>query len=48
MRKQLKDKKKCCKLCKPHKRGWANRWKPKEIQLQKEFEKDKGRYRLRS
>lgn len=30
MRKRLKGKKRCCAACKPHKRGWANRWKPKE------------------
>lgn len=30
-RKRLKNKKSCCALCKPHKRGIENRWKPKHI-----------------
>ena len=30
MRKRFKNKKRACKLCKPYKRGWANRWKNKE------------------
>lgn len=30
MRKQYKNKKRSCKLCKPHKMGWFNRWKHKE------------------
>ncbi len=35
MRKQQKNKRRSCKLCKPHKRGWANRWKPKERQARR-------------
>ncbi len=32
MRKRYKNKtKSTCGLCKPHKRGWANRWKEKEF-----------------
>lgn len=31
MRKQYKTKKRACGLCKPHKRGWAKRWKFGEI-----------------
>lgn len=27
MRKQYKNKKRACGLCKPHKRGWSKRWK---------------------
>jgi len=30
MRKQYKQKKKSCAMCKPHKMGWSNRWKKKE------------------
>ena len=40
MRKQYKKKLKSCALCKPHKMGWANRWKPKEQFLQKQAEKE--------
>jgi len=35
----MKNKKKSCALCKPHKTGHANRWKPKEEQLLKDFER---------
>jgi len=28
-------------MCKPHKMGWENRWKPKEQDALKRFEKDK-------
>ena len=41
MRKRLKKKKKSCPLCKPQKVGGANRWKRKEFQSLKEFEKIK-------
>ena len=41
MRKQLKNKKRSCNLCKPHKTGWENRWKPKEQDAQKRFEQVK-------
>lgn len=30
MRKQHKDKRRACGLCKPHKRGYENRWPVKE------------------
>ena len=30
MRKRYKNKKKSCGLCKPHKRGWTNRWSAKD------------------
>jgi hypothetical protein len=30
MRKQYKTKKRSCGLCKPHKKGWVNRWKAKD------------------
>jgi len=34
MRKQYKNKKRSCGLCKPHKKGWTNRWKNKDkVQL---------------
>lgn len=32
MRKQFKNKARSCALCKPHKRGWSNRWKPQQRQ----------------
>lgn len=35
MRKQLKNKRRSCALCKPHKTGHSNRWKPKEKAAQK-------------
>ena len=41
MRKRLKKKDRSCSLCKPHKTGWSNRWKPKEEQNLKEYEKEK-------
>jgi hypothetical protein len=41
MRKQLKKKKRSCALCKPHKVGWDNRWKVKEREAIKRFEKDR-------
>lgn len=31
MRKRYKNKLKSCALCKPHKRGFAVRWRPKEL-----------------
>lgn len=32
MRKQYKIKKRSvCGMCKPHKKGWANRWKVKDL-----------------
>lgn len=34
MRKQLKNKRRSCALCKPHKRAWENRWTPRERSLQ--------------
>lgn len=30
MRKRLKQKKKSCTMCKPHKMHWSNRWNTKE------------------
>ena len=41
MRKMLKVKNHSCVLCKPHKTGHANRWKSKELQNMKIFEKEK-------
>lgn len=40
MRKRYKDKDRSCGLCKPHKRGWAQRWKPKEGQFLEETERE--------
>ncbi|MEK7664167.1 MAG: hypothetical protein AAB340_01845 [Patescibacteria group bacterium] len=42
MRKRFKIKKHSCALCKPHKLGWDNRWKNKELAHPKEFEKLKS------
>lgn len=39
MRKRNKTKLCSCGLCKPHKMGWCNRWKPREFQALKEFER---------
>lgn len=41
MRKRYKKKLRSCGLCKPHKKGWSNRWLNKELYLLKEFEKMK-------
>ncbi len=40
MRKQSKNKRRSCALCKPHKRGFENRWKPKARGLMIESEKE--------
>ncbi len=39
MRKQLKRKKRSCALCKPHKVGWEKRWKPRDAERLKRFER---------
>lgn len=39
MRKRLKKKKRCCAMCKPHKRAKCKRWKIKEEAILKDFEK---------
>ena len=39
MRKRYKNKKRTCVLCKPHKRGMSNRWKNKDEQELKMWEK---------
>lgn len=41
MRKQYKVKKRSCALCKPHKKGWDNRWKEDEKQEIEIWEKVK-------
>ena len=33
MRKRLKNKIRSCALCEPHKRKWANRWKPRDLDI---------------
>ena len=38
MRKRLKRKRRACGLCKPYKKGWANRWKAKDLAALKEAE----------
>jgi hypothetical protein len=39
MRKQFKNKLRSCKLCKPHKMGWAIRWKEKDAARLREAER---------
>ena len=46
MRKRLKKKLRCCTMCKPHKRGYANRWKRKDEAALREFEKEKSNVRF--
>ena len=41
MRKRTKTKERSCALCKPHKMGFANRWKIKDEDSLVRFEKDK-------
>jgi hypothetical protein len=41
MRKRYERKRRRCVLCKPHKRGWDTRWKPKEAAKLKRFERDR-------
>jgi len=40
MRKQYKTKNRSCGLCKPHKRGMAHRWKPRDQQAMRDAEKE--------
>lgn len=40
MRKRQKNKKRSCKMCKPHKMGWDNRWKYKDEERLKREEKE--------
>ena len=40
MRKRYKKKARSCALCKPHKMHGANRWKKKELESLKIFEKE--------
>lgn len=44
MRKRIKKKKRSCKLCKPWKMAWSNRWKDKELARLKEYEKQKKEF----
>jgi len=44
MRKNLKRKKRSCGLCKPNKVGWSSRWKAKEKQDRKIWEKEEKLY----
>lgn len=43
-RKAFKNKKRACGLCKPHKRYWADRWKPKEKEALRRWEHEKVNY----
>jgi len=38
MRKRYKKKKRCCGLCKPHKRGWSKKTEGKKLLIFKEHE----------
>jgi hypothetical protein len=40
MRKRLKRKRRSCSLCKPHKVGRTNRWKPEEFERMVRDEKE--------
>ncbi len=40
MRKCLKNKARCCAMCKPRKRKWANRRKPKDLDTIARTEKE--------
>jgi len=40
MRKQFKVKLRSCKLCKPHKMGWENRWPSKYRARLKDAERE--------
>jgi len=40
VRKRYKLKRRCCALCKPHKRGWDRRWNAKEQQRLQTAERD--------
>lgn len=40
MRKALKLKQRSCAMCKPFKMRGANRWKPRERMLLREFERE--------
>jgi len=40
VRKRFKSKRRSCALCKPHKRGWAPRWKPRERSLIERTERE--------
>ena len=39
MRKRLKNKRRSCALCKPHKRGHANRWTARDAEALRWFER---------
>lgn len=40
MRKQFKNKARSCALCKPRKRGWDHRWKPRERQALRDADRE--------
>jgi hypothetical protein len=40
MRKRKKLKKRSCAMCKPQKMGWENRWKVRERDVIRRFEKE--------
>lgn len=42
MRKRYKNKRESCALCKPHKRGWALRWRPRELAALARAEREVG------
>lgn len=45
MRKQYKEKKRSCGLCKPHKKGYTKRWKKRDEARMKEVEAELRRFR---
>jgi hypothetical protein len=42
MRKQLKVKRRSCKMCKPHKMGWERRWTSREAADLRRFERERA------
>jgi hypothetical protein len=42
MRKQLKVKRRSCKMCKPHKMGWERRWTSCDAADLRRFERERA------
>jgi hypothetical protein len=42
MRKRLKNKRRSCTLCKPHKRRGGNRWRAKDEERLRRWERERG------
>ena len=48
MRKQYKNKKRSCAMCKPYKHGWSCRWKAKELNIREQQTKEIEDYKNES